>query len=64
VAEFGSAVHAALERFVNAYPAGVLPPDARENLRASLREGLAAQLLDAEFAALKWPRLEKQSIST
>jgi ATP-dependent helicase/nuclease subunit B len=59
VAEFGSAVHAALERFVNAYPAGALPPDARENLRAFLREGLAAQLLDAEFAALKWPRLEK-----
>ena len=57
--EIGSAVHAALERFVNAYPSGPLPPGARATLRAFLREGLTLQLLDADFAVLMWPRLEK-----
>ena len=57
--EFGSAIHAALERFVACYPAGMLPPDAREKLHAFFREVLAAQLRDADFAALTWPRLEK-----
>jgi ATP-dependent helicase/nuclease subunit B len=57
--EFGSAIHAALERFVDGHPVGPLPPDAREKLRALLREELAAQLQDADFAVLKWPRLEK-----
>ncbi|MGH6847207.1 MAG: PD-(D/E)XK nuclease family protein [Methylocella sp.] len=59
LAEVGSVVHAALEHFVHAHPAGPLQPDARENLRAFLRDGLAAQLQDADFAALKWPQLEK-----
>ncbi|MDQ6867181.1 MAG: double-strand break repair protein AddB [Pseudomonadota bacterium] len=57
--EFGSAIHVALERFVDGHPVGPLPLDAREKLRALLREELAAQLQDADFAALKWPRLEK-----
>ena len=57
--EFGIAIHTALERFVNGHPVGPLPPDAREKLRALLREELAAQLQDADFAALKWPGLEK-----
>jgi ATP-dependent helicase/nuclease subunit B len=59
VGEFGGAIHAALAGFVNGHPAGPLPPDARENLRALLREELAAQLQDADFAALKWPRIER-----
>jgi ATP-dependent helicase/nuclease subunit B len=59
VAEVGSAVHAALERFVKDYPFGLLPSDARNILLAILREALAAQLQDADFAALKWPGLEK-----
>src|ERR1700730_9675923 len=58
-AEFGSAIHATLERFVDGHPVGPLPPDAREKLRALLREELAAQLQDADFVALRWPRLEK-----
>jgi ATP-dependent helicase/nuclease subunit B len=57
--EFGSAVHAALECFVDGHPLGPLPPDAREKLRALFREVLLVQLQDADFAALKWPRLEK-----
>ncbi|MGH6846074.1 MAG: double-strand break repair protein AddB, partial [Methylocella sp.] len=57
--EFGSAIHAALERFVEGHRVGPLPQDAREKLRALLREKLAAQLQDADFAALNWPRLEK-----
>ena len=59
VGEFGGAIHAALAGFVNGHPAGPLPPDARENLCALLREELAAQLQDADFAALKWPRIER-----
>ncbi|WOJ90350.1 double-strand break repair protein AddB [Methylocapsa polymorpha] len=58
-AEFGSAVHAALERFVAAFPSGPLPSGAREKLCAILREGLAANLEDPVFLALQWPRLEK-----
>ncbi|MFZ0497122.1 MAG: double-strand break repair protein AddB [Methylocella sp.] len=57
--EFGSAIHTALERFVDGHPAGPLPPDAREKLRALLREELTAQFRDADFVALRWPRLEK-----
>ncbi len=57
--EFGSAIHAALERFVDGHPVGPLPPDAREKLRALFREELTAQLQDADFVALRWPRLEK-----
>jgi ATP-dependent helicase/nuclease subunit B len=59
VGEFGSAVHEALRRFVDGHSVGPLPPEAREKLRALLREELAVQLQDADFAALKWPRLEK-----
>ena len=57
--EFGNAIHAALARFVDGHPVGPLPPDAREKLRALLREELIAQLQDADFVALRWPRLEK-----
>jgi ATP-dependent helicase/nuclease subunit B len=57
--ETGSAVHKALERFVDGHPFGPLPPDARENLRLLLRENLALQLDDPGFVALQWPRLEK-----
>jgi ATP-dependent helicase/nuclease subunit B len=57
--DFGNAVHRALERFIAGYPAGPLPADAREILRAVLREELAPQLEDADFAALKWPQIEK-----
>ncbi|MGH6935713.1 MAG: PD-(D/E)XK nuclease family protein, partial [Methylocella sp.] len=57
--ELGSAIHEALERFVDCYPAGLLPPDAREKLHGFLRESLFTQLQDADFVALKWPRLEK-----
>ena len=41
------------------HPAGPLPLDAREKLRALLRESLAVQRLDPDFVALKWPQLEK-----
>jgi ATP-dependent helicase/nuclease subunit B len=58
-AEFGSAIHAALERFVECYPAGILPAEARERLCALFRESLISQLQDADFVALRWPRLEK-----
>jgi ATP-dependent helicase/nuclease subunit B len=59
VGDFGSAVHAALERFVGGHPFGLLPQDARETLHAILRERLARQLQDPDFAAIEWPRLER-----
>lgn len=58
-AETGSAIHAALELFVKAYPGGKLPAGARENLRQLLREGLKDQLGDPDFLSFAWPRLEK-----
>ncbi|HUZ91693.1 MAG TPA: double-strand break repair protein AddB, partial [Methylocella sp.] len=59
VGDFGSAVHAALERFVRGHPFGPLPRDACETLHAILRERLARQFQDVDFAALEWPRLER-----
>jgi len=58
-AEVGSAVHAALERFVAVYPSGALPPEARDKLCALLREGLEGNLDDPDFKAFQWPRFEK-----
>lgn len=58
LAEFGSVMHVALERFVKAHPAGPLPAGARDEFRALLREGFNRQLQDPAFAALLWPRLE------
>ncbi|HET6378678.1 MAG TPA: double-strand break repair protein AddB [Methylocella sp.] len=55
----GSAIHTALERFAAFYPSGPLPPDARERLGALLKEQLAVQLQDADFAAFRWPEIEK-----
>jgi ATP-dependent helicase/nuclease subunit B len=58
-AELGGAVHAALERFVAAYPSGPLPPRAREELRDLLLAGLKANLEDPDFKAFQWPRFER-----
>jgi ATP-dependent helicase/nuclease subunit B len=58
-AEIGGAIHLALARFVENYPAGPLPRDVNEKLTTLLRQALAAQLQDAAFAALQWPRLQK-----
>ena len=49
VAEVGSAVHAALERFVKGYPWGPLPSGAREILAAILREALAPAIARPGF---------------
>ena len=58
--EFGSAIHAALERFVDGHPAGPLPARrARKTSRAFCAKSFATQLQDADFVALRWPRLEK-----
>jgi ATP-dependent helicase/nuclease subunit B len=59
LAQVGSAVHAALERFVKDYPVGALPAAAREDLSRLLREGLKHNLEDADFRAFNWPRIER-----
>jgi ATP-dependent helicase/nuclease subunit B len=58
-AEKGVAIHMALARYVEKYPAGPLPPEADAELCALLRKTFAAQLQDAAFAVLQWPRLQK-----
>lgn len=58
-AERGTAIHAALARFVERHPSGPLPLGAQDELRALLREALGAQLLDPAFAALGWPRADE-----
>jgi ATP-dependent helicase/nuclease subunit B len=59
VAEAGSAIHAALERFVKDHPKGGLPASAREDLKQLLRESLKDNLSDPDFLAFAWPRLER-----
>jgi ATP-dependent helicase/nuclease subunit B len=58
-AGIGSAIHRALERFVNESFGPGLPRDARQMLGEILREELAFQLADPDFAALKWPQIER-----
>lgn len=58
-AELGTAVHAALEAFVTRYPLGPLPAAARADFCALLEEGLSSRLVDPDFAAVQWPRLQR-----
>jgi len=55
--ELGTAIHAALEAFVERYPRGPLPHDAREALMAIARDGLSDFLADPAFETFVWPRL-------
>ncbi len=57
--EIGEAMHAVLEDFGKAHPAGPLPDDAKESLIASAREKLAAFWDDPEFQTFRWPRLRE-----
>jgi len=54
----GIAWHAALQEFVEAYPSGALPPDARDRL-VSIARARFALLLDDPTFALHWPNIEK-----
>ena len=56
--ETGIAWHAALQEFVEAYPSGGLPPDARDRL-VSIARARFALLLDDPAFALHWPNIEK-----
>jgi ATP-dependent helicase/nuclease subunit B len=56
--ETGNAWHATLEEFVEAYPLGALPADARERLFAIARARFAPLRADPAFAALHWPNVE------
>lgn len=55
--EQGTAIHAALEAFVRAFPKGALPTDAREKLLGVARETLQAFFADPAFCSFTWPRL-------
>ncbi len=56
--ETGIAWHAALQQFVEAYPSGALPPEARDRLLSMARTCFALQSADPSFA-LRWPNIEK-----
>jgi ATP-dependent helicase/nuclease subunit B len=56
--EKGMAWHATLQEFVEAYPSGTLPSDAREQL-LSIAQAQFALFRDAPAFALQWPNIEK-----
>jgi ATP-dependent helicase/nuclease subunit B len=56
--DYGSAVHAALERFLKTYPIGPLPPDALPRLIEIGRESLAEVAARPGLWAFWWPRFE------
>ncbi len=56
--ETGNVWHATLEEFVEAYPLGALPLDARERLFEIARARFAPLRDDPAFAALHWPNVE------
>jgi len=58
--EFGTMWHAALQRYGEIVPPGPLPDDARERFIAILREAFAPALADPSFAALQWPRMQRE----
>ena len=51
--------HASLQEFVEAYPFGALPPDARERSCRIARARFALLRDDPAFALLNWPNIEK-----
>ncbi|HTR11780.1 MAG TPA: double-strand break repair protein AddB [Roseiarcus sp.] len=55
----GDAWHATLQDFVELYPLGPLPPDARATLADFARRRFALMLEDPAFAGLAWPNIEK-----
>ena len=56
--ETGMAWHATLQQFVEAYPSGALPPEARDRL-LSIARACFALLRDDPAFALHWPNIEK-----
>jgi ATP-dependent helicase/nuclease subunit B len=56
--ETGNAWHAALQEFVEAYPAGALPPEARDRLFSIALARFAPLRADPAFAGLNWPNIE------
>ena len=56
--ETGTAWHAALQQFVEAFPSGPLPPEARDRLFSIAGECFAPLRANPAFAALHWPRIE------
>jgi ATP-dependent helicase/nuclease subunit B len=56
--ETGMAWHATLQHFVEAYPSGALPPEARDRLLSMARTCFAL-LSDDPVFALHWPNIEK-----
>jgi ATP-dependent helicase/nuclease subunit B len=57
-AEIGTRWHEALRIFVETFPHGALPLDARRRLSEIARDCFAPMLANAPFAALAWPRID------
>ncbi|MBU6475994.1 MAG: PD-(D/E)XK nuclease family protein, partial [Alphaproteobacteria bacterium] len=60
-AERGMFIHAALEKFIAAFP-DVLPPDAEKHLERFGRAALAELRIPQDVEAFWWPRFEKISV--
>jgi ATP-dependent helicase/nuclease subunit B len=56
--EAGTQLHDLFAEFVSRHPAGALPPDSLEQLRALAQEKLASLLADPNYRAFNWPRIE------
>ena len=56
--EAGTQLHDLFAEFIERYPSGPLPPHALDDLRALAQEKLASLLVDANYRAFNWPRIE------
>ncbi len=58
-ADYGTAIHRALDRFVAAHPMGALPPDARRRLLAMGEAAFGENMDRPGVWAFWWPRFER-----
>ncbi len=58
-ADYGTLIHEALRQFIEKYPSGRLPSDARAQLHEMGRDVFAAQAVRPSVMAFWWPRFER-----
>lgn len=58
-ADFGSLIHATLEKFLSRYPSGPLPPDSYEKLLSTGKEIFSPIIEMPAVWAFWWPRFER-----
>ena len=58
-ADFGSLIHATLEKFLSRHPSGPLPPDSYEKLLSTGKEIFSPIIEMPAVWAFWWPRFER-----